>query len=105
MKIVLFVLICMFSIVCPAFGDDTYLRCPSGGLIGVGESKLEVVSKCGEPASKDSTERKVYVPGSTQPAYVTIEEWTYNFGPRDFIHVLEFQGSKLKKIKRGERGF
>ncbi len=105
MKIVLLILIGMFSVVCQAFSDDslTDLRCKSG-LIMIGESKLEVVSKCGEPASKDTVERRV-PPWSARPQYVTIEEWTYNFGPTDFIHVLEFQGSSLKAIKRGDRGF
>jgi hypothetical protein len=93
----------MVSIAQPAFGDDTHLRCKSGGLIAVGESKLEVVSKCGEPASKDTVERRI--PGSVPTGYVTIEQWTYNFGPSDFIYMLEFQGSTLKTIKRGERGF
>ncbi|MGA2401575.1 MAG: DUF2845 domain-containing protein [Syntrophobacteraceae bacterium] len=104
MKIVLFILISMFSVVYQAFGDDslTDLRCNSG-LIMIGESKLEIVSKCGEPGSKETIERRV--PGSVRPSYVTIEEWTYNFGPRDFIHVLEFQGATLKAIRRGTRGF
>jgi hypothetical protein len=103
-KIVVLVLISMFSVVFQVFGDDklTDLRCKSG-LIMLGESKLEVISKCGEPNSKDTFERRVY--GGSQPAYVTVEEWTYNFGPRDFIHVLEFQGVKLKAIRRGDRGF
>ena len=104
MKIVLFILIIMFSVVYQAWSDDalTDLRCKSG-LIMIGESKLEIVSKCGEPASKETVERRV--PGSVKGAYVTIEEWTYNFGPHDFIHVLEFEGSTLKAIRRGSRGF
>lgn len=105
MKTVLFIFISMFSFAYPAFGDDyiTDLRCDSG-LIMLGESKIEVLSKCGEPAGKDISERRV--PGSFRPpSYITIEEWTYNFGPRDFIHVLEFQGTTLKAIRRGARGF
>jgi hypothetical protein len=99
MKILLVLLIFlgMFSVVCQAREDS--LRCKSG-LVMLGESKLEIVSKCGEPASKDTSERRA--PGHK---YVTIEEWTYNFGPSDFIHVLEFEGSTLKAIKRGDRGF
>ncbi len=104
MKILLFILVAMFSVVCQAFSDDSLsdLRCKSG-LVMIGESKLEVVSKCGEPASKDTVDRRV--PGSVGPQYVKIEEWTYNFGPTDFIHVLEFQGATLKAIRRGDRGF
>ena len=105
MKIALLILMITFSFIFQALADDalTDLRCKSGGLIMLGESKLEVVSKCGEPNSKSTSER--WVPGSRPPVYTTIEEWTYNFGPRDFIHTLEFQGSSLKAIKRGDRGF
>jgi hypothetical protein len=104
MKIALFILIIMFSVVFQALADDslTDLGCQSG-LVRIGESKLEVLSKCGEPAGKSTSEQRI--PGSRPPSYVTIEEWTYNFGPRDFIHTLEFQGATLKAIKRGDRGF
>ncbi|MHC1730114.1 MAG: DUF2845 domain-containing protein [Syntrophobacteraceae bacterium] len=104
MRIVLFILVITFSVVYQASGDDslTDLRCKSG-LIMLGESKLEIVSKCGQPASKETVERRV--PRSVKPAYVTVEEWTYNFGPSDFIHVMEFEGSTLKAIRRGSRGF
>jgi hypothetical protein len=106
MRIVLFILISIFSVVCQTYADDylTDLRCNSG-LIMLGESKLEVVSKCGEPVSKDTTDRRVPGSSSSNPAYITVEEWTYNFGPYDFIHVLEFQGTTLKAIRRGARGF
>jgi hypothetical protein len=104
MKTILFIFISIFSLIAQAFSDDslTELSCKSG-LIMIGETKLQVVSKCGEPGSKDTTERRA--PGSVGPQYVTIEEWTYNFGPYDFIHVLEFQGATLKAIRRGDRGF
>jgi hypothetical protein len=103
MKTAIFVLIIMFSVVFQTFADDS-LRCKSGSLIMLGESKLEVASKCGEPGSKSTVDRRVAGSGS-RVMYVTIEEWTYNFGPRDFIYTLEFQGSKLTAINRGERGF
>ena len=105
MKTLLFIFVIMFSVVCQAFaaGDSlSDLRCKSG-LVMLGESKLEVLSKCGEPSSKSTVDRRV--PGYSKPVYVTIEEWTYNFGSRDFIHTLEFEGSVLKAIKRGDRGF
>lgn len=104
MKIVLLVLISMFSIVYPAISDDsiTTLRCKSG-LISIGANKLEIVSKCGEPGSKGTIDRRV--PGSVRPEYIQIEEWTYNFGPVDFIHVLEIEGATLVAIRRGARGF
>ncbi len=104
MKTALLTALLLVSFAIPAFADDplTDLRCKSG-LIMVGETKLEVVSRCGEPAGKSTVERRL--PRTVKPTYVTIEEWTYNFGPSDFIHVLEFEGSTLKAIRRGSRGF
>jgi hypothetical protein len=102
MKVLLFIVICMFLFVYPALSDDslTHLRCKSG-LIAIGENKLEILSKCGEPDSKESIERRV--PGGSE--YTNIDIWTYNFGSHDFIHTLEFKGGTLKSIKRGGRGF
>ena len=104
MKTALFILVIMFSVVLQAFADESSLRCKSG-LIMLGETKIEVLSKCGEPGSKSTVDRKVAGSSSSRVLYVTVEEWTYNFGPRDFIYTLEFQGSKLIGINRGERGF
>ncbi|MFZ2445708.1 MAG: DUF2845 domain-containing protein [Syntrophobacteraceae bacterium] len=104
MKIVLLALISIFSFVYPAIADDrlTTLRCQAG-LITIGANKLEVAAKCGQPAGKEMIERRV--PGSIKAEYVQIEVWTYNFGPNDFIHVLEIEGAQLTAIKRGARGF
>jgi hypothetical protein len=102
MKVLLFVVTCMFLFASPAFSDGslTHLRCKSG-LISLGENKLEVLSKCGEPGSKDTIGRRV----SGGSGYINTEVWTYNFGSHDFIHTLEFQGGTLKSIKRDNRGF
>lgn len=53
-----------FSI-CTA-GDS--MRCGSN-MVSTGDTKSEVISRCGEPASKE------VMPGK----YWTKEEWTYNF--------------------------
>lgn len=103
MKIVVFLLIGVFFSAFNAFGDDyiSNLRCKSG-LISTGASALEIASKCGQPDSKATVERRA--PWS-RGEYKIIEEWTYNLGPNDYIHVLEVEGSTLKAIRRGARGF
>ncbi|MDR3556363.1 MAG: DUF2845 domain-containing protein [Syntrophobacteraceae bacterium] len=90
----------MLCALCPAFGADKVhdLTCQSG-TVRVGDNKIEVLSQCGEPSSKDSVEQ--HARGVT----VTIEQWTYNLGAQDFIYVLDFNGATLKAIRRGERGF
>lgn len=75
-----------------------YLRC-GPNLIMVGETKLEVFRKCGNPVMRED------VPVTTSWGYKYEEEWTYDMGPNDFLYVLRFDGSKLKTIHRGNRGF
>lgn len=42
---------------------------------------------------------------SEQTFLKTIEEWTYNFGPRRFIRVLVFENDQLVSIDTGGYGF
>ena len=71
------------------------VRCGSR-LVMVGDNKLDVLSKCGEP---DMRERITGLYGSQ-----TEEEWTYDFGSGDFIYTLTFEGGNLRRIARGGRG-
>lgn len=71
-------------------------------------SKFFVLSHCGAPDFKErvgSKTRGVYDSGSYVEQTVSIEKWTYNFGPNDFIQVLTFVGNTLIKIESAGRGF
>jgi hypothetical protein len=84
------------------------LRC-GDKVVSAGDTKAEVVMKCGEPAGKDShseeiiekidenAKRKVKVT-------VTIDEWTYNLGPDTLIRILTFTNGKLVNIREGGYG-
>jgi hypothetical protein len=103
MKTAIVALIFLLSLPCIAIGDDSLksVRCKAG-LINVGANKLEVIKKCGEPVNKDILET-----GSKQTKrdYAVIEEWSYNFGPMDFLYTFRLEGSTLVDIRRGDRGF
>ena len=101
--------------------NPTYaLRC-SGSIVSIGDTKSQVIGKCGEPNHIESWEEErikkdyyhSYDPhrsyeGYREPflvkEYVTIEEWTYNRGPTSFIRYLLFENGRLKKINLGEKG-
>jgi hypothetical protein len=84
----------------------------------MGDTKSEVLNKCGEPTSVERTRR---VPGFyyTDPVdlgheeyrrYVaqgdiSSEEWTYNFGRNKFIYYLSFQSGELVRIESGGYGY
>jgi hypothetical protein len=85
--------------------DALAMRCGTR-LVRIGDHKLDVLEKCGEP---DSVERRMGIRGSRlrhprgvleieQFEQVEIEEWIYNFGPRKFKQLLEFENGELKEI-------
>lgn len=36
---------------------------------------------------------------------INIEEWTYNFGPRQFLYFIKFENGKVIKVEEGDYGF
>ena len=96
---------------------DRYLRC-QGRLVSIGDTKEEVLDKCGKPDKRDQleedqnstisqiydykTERYMAPKVIKQP--IQMERWTYNMGPNKFIRYLYFQNGELIKIETGERG-
>ena len=91
------------------------LRC--GNLLVLEEDyKLQVLQKCGEPFYQESRVeyRAMRLRGSgiQQPGLdyetlvpVTVEEWTYNFGPHRFMELLIFENGRLVRIKDLGYGF
>jgi Protein of unknown function (DUF2845) len=82
------------------------LRC-DGNVVSLGDIKFEVVSKCGEPAFKETRqkEREVVVFNQGKGTFeslrvtVTIDEWTYNFGPGGFLYVVTLEDGKVVSIE------
>jgi hypothetical protein len=88
-----------------AAGADS-LRC-DGGIIAVGDSKLDLLGKCGHPALREEVPATAGVYGATglvRPLVVQ-ERWTYNFGPRAFVHVITIETGVIKAIERGGYGY
>ncbi|HEY5599330.1 MAG TPA: DUF2845 domain-containing protein [Candidatus Manganitrophaceae bacterium] len=71
-------------------------------MISIGQTKEEVRSKCGEPASKEK--RKIILLKGTRAAQ-SIEEWSYNPGPQQFIRILQFKNGRLARIETGGYGW
>ena len=81
---------------------DTF-RCPNGDLVATGDVMGEVAVKCDKPTLVSKREE----PGETvkgKVLYNTIEEWTYNNGPKDFIYTLVFKNGVLAEIRSGGYG-
>jgi hypothetical protein len=92
--------------------DAFALRC-GHRLVQVGDYKLDVLEICGEP---DAVERRTGIRGSrlrhpygaleiNRFEEVEIEDWVYNFGPRKFKQLLEFEDGELKSIRNLGYGY
>lgn len=97
-------------------------------LVSIGDTKREVLEKCGEPDSVetwteerprwyprrhyykpyswyDEPDKKHYKRPYRPVAVIRIEEWVYNFGSSRFIRYLRFENGKLKRIETGNYGY
>ena len=63
--------------------------------VSPGARKLELIGACGEPALAD---RRV-------EGDVTVDEWSYNFGPYQPIAIFRFEDGVLRSIELGDYGF
>ncbi|MBQ1761696.1 MAG: DUF2845 domain-containing protein [Aquincola sp.] len=91
------------------------LRC-NGQLVNIGDSKLSVVRKCGEPAWREAVcvSRELFlwaqpvVPGQVlqpliTPQCVPMEEWTYDRGEGQFLGIVRFRNASVESMRDGER--
>lgn len=73
------------------------IRC-GNNLISVGDLKIKVLDRCGEPISKEEIELDSYKHRSRNHNYRFIEQWIYEFH-YGYYDILTFKGGKLIKIE------
>ena len=85
------------------------LRC-NGDIIEIGDAKINVLRKCGEPAFKDSFCEKIPIRIKQPNGDYTLSElcenvdiWTYNPGKGQFWTNLYFSQGKLREMRYGDR--
>lgn len=81
-------------------------RC-GGSLVDEGDSKAEVLIKCGAPDWKTHWSEGYMDGADTYSSYhVTSEKerWLYNLGPQRFMRILLFEDGRLTAVTSGERG-
>ncbi|ABC82444.1 DUF2845 domain-containing protein [Anaeromyxobacter dehalogenans] len=77
--------------------------------VRVGESKLDLLVRCGEPIAKDvAVEPRALPPGvqggAPGEARVPVELWTFDFGPQRFTLVARLEAGKVVAVERGGYG-
>jgi hypothetical protein len=103
------VVLCL-SLATPLHAVETgSMRC-SGGIVSIGDTAGAVAGKCGEPAfiaqrqqtSLEGRRRSTY---NTTITTVTIDEWTYNFGPQEFQYQVSFENGRVMRIESLDYGY
>jgi hypothetical protein len=68
--------------------DVSSLGC-SDGIVNLGDSKSDVLEKCGEPTRKEGFQKYV---------------WVYDFGSSNLVYYLTFSRDRLERIQTGGYG-
>ena len=91
------------------------IRC-DGGIVSTGDTKLDLLGKCGEPSLVEVQyeERQDWAAGD--PPWdgvapvgagrlsLSVERWTYNFGASAFLQFVTVEGGRVMRIERGGYG-
>jgi hypothetical protein len=97
------------ALAAPAAADGS-LDC-SGGIVAVGDAKIDLLGKCGPPSLQEVVEldrtalQRYGLPGGGRRVSATVERWTYNFGPTRFLQFVTLEAGRIVSIVRGSYGY
>jgi len=77
------------------------------GIVHVGQTRSQVTLAWGSPHFAEQHERQRTWLGPRRTVVqrtVTLDTWTYDFGPNRLVRVLTFEDGKLVAIRTGTRG-
>ncbi|AJE03913.1 DUF2845 domain-containing protein [Geobacter pickeringii] len=81
-----------------------------GGIVSIGDAIPAVLHKCGPPVYATQREQSE-VTGSSRHGgtktitRITIDDWTYNFGPNEFMYQLIFENGRVARIESLDWGY
>jgi hypothetical protein len=88
---------------------DDGLGCP-GGVVSVGDSRLDLLGKCGAPTFVESrqAQRSEWVgdryQGANRTVTITLETWTYDLGPGRLVQYARIEAGKVVDVRSGGYG-
>jgi hypothetical protein len=93
-----------------AYATETGTMVCQGGIVSIGDTVGAVVSKCGQPAFTTQRERKDVEAGSKGSrnkaiTTVTIDDWTFNFGPNQFQYRVLLENGGVTAIESLDYGY
>lgn len=81
-------LVCASSSFAVDLEDADALEC-ADGIVNVGDSKSDVLEKCGEPTRKEGFREYL---------------WIYDFGSSSLVYYLTFSKERLERVQTGGYG-
>jgi hypothetical protein len=101
----LLLLIVLLPIVVAAQQTGT-MRC-SNGIVSINDTMPEVVKKCGPPVFQDRRDETRSFGQRHDRTYetITVDSWTYNFGPQEFMYEVTFQNGRVARIESLDQGY
>jgi len=82
------------------------MRCQYG-IVSLDDTMPEVIKKCGPAAFQDRREQTRSFGQRHNRSYdtVTVDAWTYNFGPQEFMYEITFHNGRVARIDSLEHGY
>jgi hypothetical protein len=82
------------------------LRC-SNGIVSINDTIPDVLTKCGPPAFQDRREDARAFGKRHDRTFetITVDAWTYNFGPQEFMYEVTFHNGRVAKIESLNQGY
>ena len=102
----LFMRIALILSLFPAWSYADSISC-DGGIVSSGDPAVELLMKCGNPEWKESRQEEItdlINPNLKQRTYITVDEWTYNYGPEQFMRIITLRNGVITRINTGKYG-
>ncbi len=102
------ILVLLFGVPAPAVETGS-LSC-GNGIVSIGDTAVEVLGKCGQPAYKTQREDKIVEEakdGSRNKKIISasIDDWLFNFGPNQFQYRVLLENGRVSRIESLDYGF
>lgn len=98
------ILLCVIALSSPVWADQRESLICRGGLVTIGDTVGEVISKCGEPTYSSSRNDKRIEADSRYSrdrtvTTIRVDDWIYNFGPNQFQYQVIFENGRAARFE------
>lgn len=96
-------LLCLVALSSPVCADQRESLICRGGLVTIGDTVGEVISKCGEP-TYSSTRNDKRIEADSRYSWdrtvttIRVDDWIYNFGPNQFQYQVIFENGRVTRF-------